>query len=52
MDKSEKVIATKITESGISNENIMKQDFLTASNENAVVKYGHVLQSIMQICDK
>ena len=52
MDKSEKVIATKITESGISNANIMKQDFLSAPNENAVVKYGHVLQSIMQICDK
>ena len=52
MDKKETVMATKITESDIFNENIMKQDFLTAPNENAIVKYGYVLQSIMQICDK
>ena len=45
-------MATKITESGISNKNIMKQDFLSAPNENAIVKYGYVLQSIMQICNK
>ena len=52
MDKKETVMATKITESGISNKNIMKQDFLSAPNENAIVKYGYVLQSIMQICNK
>lgn len=49
MDKSEKVMTTKITESGMFNEYITKQDFLTAPNETAIVKYGYVLQSIMQI---
>ena len=52
MDKSEKVTATKITEAGTFNKNITKQDFLTAPNETAIVKYGYVLQSIIQICDK
>lgn len=52
MDKSEGVIATKITESQVLEQNITKQDFLTAPNETAIVKYGYVLQSIIQISGK
>ena len=52
MDKKTEISATKISSDGIKNIEISGKDFLTASNENAVVKYGHVLQSIMQICDK
>lgn len=52
MDKNEKIMVTKITESGMFNEYITKQDFLTAPNETAVVKYGYVLQSVIQIYNK
>ena len=52
MDKKTEISATKISSDGIKNIEISGKDFLTASNENAVVKYGYVLQSIMQICDK
>lgn len=52
MDKKTEIPAIKISSDGVKNIEISGKDFLTASNENAVVKYGHVLQSIMQICDK
>jgi len=49
MNKKQSVLATKITESGTEDIEITCQDFLSAPNENAVVKYGYVLQSIMQV---
>ena len=52
MNKKPEIPAIKISSDGVKNIEISGKDFLTASNENAVVKYGHVLQSIMQICDK
>ena len=51
-DKKTMVVATKITESGIVYQDITKQDFLTAPNENAIVKYGYILQSVIQIIGK
>ena len=52
MDKKSGVPAIKITSDGIKTIEISNKDFLTASNEKAIVKYGFVLQSIMQVCDK
>ncbi len=49
MDKKASVMATKIKANSVSPIEISKEDFLTASNENAMVKYGYVLQSIIQI---
>ena len=49
MDKKASVQATKITPDGSVNTNITKEDFLVASDETAIVKYGFVLQSIIQI---
>ena len=51
-DKQNNVNAVKITELGENTVNITKQDFLTASDEIAIVKYGNILQSIIQILDK
>lgn len=51
-DKKTEISATKISSDGVKNIKISGKDFLTAPNENAVVKYGYVLQSIIQICDK
>jgi len=48
MDKKTVVRATKITQNDSTDVDITKQDFLTAPDENAVVKYGFVLQSIVQ----
>lgn len=48
MDKKTSVHATKITADEIIEMNITKNDFLVASDETPVVKYGFVLQSIIQ----
>lgn len=40
--------ATKITAEGMNQVDITKDDFLAAPNETAVVKYGNILQSIIQ----
>lgn len=52
LDRADKVRATKITPENKTEIDITKQDFLTAPNENAVVKYGFILQSIIQHTDK
>ncbi len=49
MDKKTAVSATKITMDGEIPINIAKGDFLVAPNETAIVKYGHILQSIIQL---
>ena len=51
MDKKTAVRATKITTDSESPIDITKTDFLIAKNETAIVKYGHILQSILQIVD-
>ena len=48
MDKKSSVHATKITLDNSIDVNITKDDFLAASNETPVIKYGFVLQSIIQ----
>ncbi len=52
LDRADKVRATKFTPENKNEIDITKQDFLTAPNENAVVKYGFILQSIIQHTDK
>ena len=52
MGKRNSAKAIKITENGSEQIEITKDDFLTASDENAIIKYGYILQSIMQIFDK
>jgi len=49
MDKIHGVSAVKITRDGMCDITVAKPDFLTAPNETAVVKYGNVLQSIIQM---
>ena len=51
MDKKTTIQATKIKPDGSAPVELTKSDFLTAPDENAVVKYGFVLQSVIQICD-
>ena len=48
MDKKTSVRATKITLDNLIDIDITKDDFLAASNETPIVKYGFVLQSIIQ----
>ena len=48
MDKKTSVRATKITDNTSTDIDITKNDFLVASDENPIVKYGFVLQSIIQ----
>ena len=48
MDKRASVYATKITADKSTDIDITKNDFLAASNETPIVKYGFVLQSIIQ----
>ena len=48
MDKKTSVHATKITADKTTEIDITKHDFLAAPNETPVVKYGFVLQSIIQ----
>jgi isopentenyldiphosphate isomerase len=48
MDKKTSVHATKITADKTTELDITKNDFLAAPNEIPVVKYGFVLQSIIQ----
>lgn len=50
MGKQNTINAATITEGGTTDTNITQSDFLTASDETAVVKYGYVLQSIIQLC--
>lgn len=49
LDKENSVRARKITANNSTTVDITKQDFLTAPNEIAIVKYGFILQSIIQI---
>lgn len=46
------VRATKITQNGETEVDITIHDFLVAPNEIAIVKYGLVLQSVIQMFDK
>ena len=48
MDKKSAVATTKITINGMVDVDITKQDFLTAPDETAIVKYGNILQSVIQ----
>ena len=48
MDKRVSVCATKITADKANEIDITKSDFLVASDETPIVKYGFVLQSIIQ----
>ena len=48
MDKKTSVHATKITADKTTEIDITKHDFLAAPNETPVIKYGFVLQSIIQ----
>ena len=48
MDKKTSVRATKITADKTIDLDITKNDFLVAPNETPVIKYGFVLQSIIQ----
>ena len=48
MDKKTSVRATKITAKESTDTDITKNDFLVAPDETPVVKYGFVLQSIIQ----
>jgi len=52
MDKKTSVRATKITADETIDTDITKDDFLVAPDEAPIVKYGFVLQSIIQICQK
>lgn len=52
MGKKNSVEAVKITADNSEQVNITKEDFLTASNENAIIKYGYVLQSVIQMFNK
>ncbi len=52
MDKKILINATKITESGSVVQDITKQDFLTAPDEKAIIKYGYILQSVIQMLNK
>lgn len=52
MGKKNVVRATKITQNDETGVDITIQDFLTAPDEVAIVKYGFVLQSVIQICNK
>lgn len=52
LDRVNTVRATKFTPENKTEIDITKQDFLTAPNENAVVKYGFILQSIIQHINK
>lgn len=52
MGKKNVIRATKITQNDETGVDITIQDFLTAPDEVAIVKYGFVLQSVIQICNK
>lgn len=52
MNNKDSVVANKITNNNIETINITKDDFLTASDEYSIVKYGFVLQSIIQKFNK
>ena len=47
--KIPEITATRITSNGVNSVNITMADFLIAPDETAIVKYGHILQSIMQV---
>ena len=48
MNKKTSVNAMKITDQGTSSVNLGIDDFLTAKDETAIIKYGSVLQYIIQ----
>lgn len=52
MGKRPEITATRITKNGASVLVITGADFLTAPDETAIIKYGHILQSIVQATDK
>ncbi|MBQ6027431.1 MAG: NUDIX domain-containing protein [Alphaproteobacteria bacterium] len=52
MGKIPEIIVTRITPKGINSVAITKANFLVAPDETPIVKYGHILQSIMQITGK
>ena len=52
MERVPEIIATKITQNCANSVTISVADFLTGPDETAIVKYGHILQSIMQITNK
>ena len=49
LGKKTNVNAVKITHDGTQNIDIASSDFLTAPNETAIIKYGNILQSIIQL---
>lgn len=52
MGKIPEIIATRITPNGINSVAITKANFLVAPDETAIIKYGHILQSIVQVTNK
>ncbi len=49
LGKKTNASAVKITTDGTQNIDVTSSDFLTASNETGIIKYGTILQSITQI---
>ena len=49
LGKKTNASAVKITTDGTQNIDVTSSDFLTASNETGIIKYGSVLQSIIQM---
>ena len=52
MGKIPEISATKITQNGANSVTINALDFLVAPDETAIIKYGHILQSIVQVTNK
>ena len=52
MGKIPEIIVTRITPNGINSVAITKANFLVAPDETAIIKYGHILQSIVQVTNK
>ena len=50
--KVDQIYGTKITSDDTAAINVIQDDSLAAPDENRVVKYGAVLQSIIQTCEK
>ena len=52
MNKIPDIAATRITQNNTSSVTINVGNFLAAPDETAIVKYGHILQSVIQITSK
>ena len=52
MGKISETTATRITQNGANSVTINVADFLVAPDETAIIKYGYILQSIMQVTAK